>query len=64
MIYECPAPKIENKTSLWSSHDKDVLKQAEKHCKTFYGEDHCIRVITKTGDNSYQVICYDLKETK
>lgn len=61
---ECPKPKIENVTKQWNDHDKQVQNEAEKQCKVFYGEDYCIRIIKKTGDNSYQVLCYDKKETK
>jgi len=57
-LQACPVPKIENKTEQWTQHDAEVLKQAQDHCKRFYGEGHCIRVIEKTGENSYKVLCY------
>ena len=63
MMFECPLPKVDNKTSEWSLHDKDVLEQAKKQCRTFYGEDACVRKIEKTGENSYKVVCFDPKES-
>lgn len=60
----CPQPHIENKTKEWTQHDKDIMAQAEKHCKVFYGKDYCIRVINKLADGSYQVLCFENKETK
>lgn len=60
----CQPPKIQNKTKEWTQHDQDIVKQAENHCKVFYGQDYCIRVIIKTGDNAYRVICYDPKDDK
>lgn len=55
---DCPKPKIENVSKDWTSHDEEVSAEVAKHCKRVYGDDYCARVIKKTGDNSYQVICF------
>lgn len=54
----CPVPKIENKTSVWNDHDKEILNEVQKHCKRIYTEDYCVKVIEKTGENSYRVTCF------
>jgi len=55
---KCPPPKIENSTKVWEQHDKMVLEEAQKNCKRFYGDNYCIKVIEKTGENAYRVTCF------
>lgn len=55
---KCPPPKIENQTTVWNDHDKEVLKEVEGHCERIYGDGYCLKVIKKTGENSYQVLCF------
>jgi|GEM_PF-2755317 len=54
----CPKPTIENQTNAWTAHDQQVLSDTARQCKHFYGENYCIKVLKKTGENSYQVLCY------
>lgn len=60
----CNAPEIKNNTSTWSLHDKEVLEQAQKQCRSIYGDDYCVRTIIKVEENTYKVICYDSREKK
>lgn len=55
---KCPPPKIDNQTEVWNDHDKEVQKEVEGHCEKIYGEGYCVKMIRKTGENSYQVLCY------
>lgn len=64
LLANCDVPKIENTTQEWNEHDKQVLEEVKQHCKVFYGENACVRVLKKTGDNRYQVLCYDPTENK
>jgi hypothetical protein len=60
----CPNPVIKNNTKVWNEHDQQVLNEVKNHCRIFYGENNCVKVIEKTEENSYKVLCYEPKPLK
>ena len=54
----CPKTEIRgNLTYGWDSYDQETLQMAKIRCGEKYPSSPCVKVFTKTGKRSYQVVC-------